>query len=104
MTSLAEARDLAERLAQRNGEWCEHHMALPPDHEALDAAQTIGELLGEIEKLRQALEPFTRLADTWTVQNAAKNETLLTVSNGERMCGISAAAFIEARKALEADT
>lgn len=53
--------------------------------------------------LRAALKPFSELADTWTVQTAAKDNAMLTVSNGQRMCGISAEAFIQAKKALEGE-
>lgn len=52
--------------------------------------------------LRDALKPFAKLADSWTVQNAIKQGALLTVSNGQRMCGIEAFAFQVAADALGA--
>jgi hypothetical protein len=53
-----------------------------------------------LAEARAALKPFARLADTWTVQTAAQSGTLLTVSNGQRMCGIDADAFIRAAAAI----
>jgi len=49
-----------------------------------------------VERLEAALRPFAKLADTWTVETGY----LLTLSNGERMCGIEADAFKRARTAL----
>lgn len=57
-------------------------------------------LEGRIAELEAALVWFANLADTWTVQTAAKADTLLTLGNGERMCGISAQAFINAQAVL----
>ena len=58
-------------------------------------------LRDRIAELEAALRPFAKLADTWTVQVAANEPRLLTVSNGERMCGIDAEAFIAARNVLQ---
>lgn len=52
------------------------------------------------KELADALEPFAKLADTWTVQTAVQQNMLLTLSNGERMCGIDARAFVRAAAAL----
>lgn len=53
-----------------------------------------------VERLREALKPLAKLADTWTVEAAALQDTPLIVSNGQRMFGIEAAAFVRARAAL----
>ena len=57
-------------------------------------------------KLRAALAPFAKLAETWTVQASIVRHGpgyLLTLSNGERMCGIEAGAFQAAKEALADD-
>lgn len=51
--------------------------------------------------LRDALRPFAKLADSWTVQHALHEKKLLTLTNGERMCGIEAAAFERAAEMLK---
>lgn len=48
------------------------------------------------DELVEALRPFANLATSNTVMTAALRGSLLTLSNGERMSGISADAFIKA--------
>ena len=51
---LSEALELARRLGQRTAEWCERHVTLPADNEALDAAQIIVTLAEEVRRRRRA--------------------------------------------------
>lgn len=64
-----------------------------------EAKSEISRLRSELEKAREALKPFAAIATTHTVQ-VSKGE-ILTVSNGRRMCGIEADAFLQAHEVLE---
>jgi hypothetical protein len=83
-TELAEARADAETVSSLAGK-------LEADRDRL---------ADEVARLRSALKPFDALAGTWTVETAAMGDEILTLTNGKRMCGIKASAFIEARRAL----
>lgn len=79
-----------------------HRLLMIEQQVALDPAVSpdAKALHDEIERLRSALKPFADLARTSTVQVAVIQGKLLTVSNGARMCGIEAEAFIAAAAAL----
>jgi hypothetical protein len=68
--------------------------------EGIQGLPTRDELNREIAKLKATIalliekaEPFVNVSGTWTVQNAIKTGKLLTLSNGERMCGLVPEAF-----------
>ncbi len=93
--SLEQDRDAARRAAEKQARRAD---ASEADRAAL--AETVERLEAEVAHLKGALKPFAKLADTWTVRAAFQAGELLTVSNGQRMCGIKAEAFVSAQNAL----
>lgn len=100
---MPDPRDLAHEAQCRAKQLAvvADYVSGPRRHVVAEAATLLREMASERERLRGALNPFAELADTWTVQTAALSGSLLTLSNGERMCGIEAKAFTTARAALE---
>lgn len=62
---------LVKRLRERQAEYVEHHLAIPHDHDALEAADTIEALrqrVGELEAaLRQVSAPFDLGANEYSI-------------------------------------